>query len=172
MSAFSVDFAGGLPAFVFSPVTGVGAPQQSVKIRNLSGAPAYAGPAATLQTPNALPAGIPPNGHLYLQNCTAAVYLVGPYAPGAVTATISASAVAAGSTVITCSTTVPASFAAGTSFLLGNAASSRELLVVASTSASSAITTTSALNYDHAASSTISTVIFTPVQLGVLTGVL
>ena len=172
MSSFSVDFAGGLPAFVFQPLTGVGVAQQSVKITNLSGAPAYAGPAAALQTPNALPAGIPPNGQLYLQDCTAAVYVTGPYAPGAVTATISASAVAAGSTVVTCSTTVPASFAAGTSFLLGNAASGRELLVVSSTSASSAITTTSGLLYDHAASSTISTVVFTPVQVGVQTGVL
>ena len=169
MASFSVDFAAGLPAFVFQPLTGVGAPTQTVKITNLSGAPAYAGPAAALQTPNALPAGIPPNGNLYLQNCTAAVYLTGPYAAGSVTATITASAVTAGSTTITCSTTVPSGFPAGTSFLLGNAASGKELLVVSSTSASSVITTTSALLYDHAASSTISTVVFTPVQVGVQT---
>ena len=48
VSAFSVDFARGLPAFVFQPLTGVGVPVQSVKITNLSGAPAYAGPAAAL----------------------------------------------------------------------------------------------------------------------------
>ena len=75
MSSFSVDYAGGLPAFVFQPLTGVGVHRQTVKITISSAAPVYAGPAAALQTPNALPAGIPPNGHLYLQKCTAAVYV-------------------------------------------------------------------------------------------------
>ena len=170
MATLSVNYAGGLPAFVFQPLTGPGTIPQTCKVTNLSPVSLYAGPRAALQTPGALPAGIPPGGHLYLQACTAAVYMAGPYSPGTVTATLTAAPATAGSTAITLSATVASSFAAGTSILLGNAATSRELLVVASTSASSVITTTSPTLYDHAASSTISTVIFQPVQALAVTG--
>lgn len=170
MANFSVGYAGGLPAFVFTPATGAGVPPQTLKVTNIGSSPLYLGPAATLQTPNALPAGVAPGAHVLISPVTVSTYLAGPYVAGTATCTIAAAVSTAGSTAFTVSTTVPASFPAGTSFLIGNAASSRELLVVSSTSASSVITSTTPSIYDHAQASTISTVVFSPVQAQVMTG--
>ena len=172
MADFSVSFTGGLPSFVFTPLTGTTAPLQTLKVTNIGSYPLYLGPAATLQTPNVLPVAVAPGAHMYVNPVTASTYLAGPYGPGTSTATISATASTAGSTNFTMSTGVAAAFAAGTSFLIGNASTGRELLVVSSTSASSVITSTTASLYDHALSSTVSTVMFSPVQAHVLTGVI
>jgi hypothetical protein len=169
---FSVSFTGGLPSFVFTPVTGTTAPLQTLKVTNIGSYPLYIGPAATLQTPNVLPLPVAPGASMFVNPVTSSTYVAGPYAAGTSTTTISATASTANSTNFTMSTAVPAAFAAGTSFLIGNASSSRELLVVSSTSASSVITSTTASLYDHALSSTVSTVVFSPVQAHCLTGVI
>ena len=124
----------------------------------------------TPQTPGALAVAVAAGAETYMNPVTGSTYLAGPYGPGASTCTISAAVSTAGSTTFTISSTVPAVFPAGTSFLIGNAATSRELLVVSNTSALSVITSTTASIYDHAASSTVSTVVFSPVQAHITTG--
>jgi hypothetical protein len=171
MATFSVNHTGGLPAWIWTPLTGVNVPSQGLKITSTGNNPAYIGPAANLQTPNALPVALAPGQRVFLNGITQATYVCGNYSPGTVTAALAAAISTAGSTLFTVAS-APASFPAGTSFLVGNAASSRELLVVASTSASSVITSTTGSLYDHAVSSTISTVVFSPVQVLISNGVL
>jgi hypothetical protein len=145
----------GSPSWVFQPVTAL---NQTVKITNNGSAPLYAGPLNTLLTPGAFPAAIPPNWHLYINPATAAVYVSCGYVAGSNTTTLagaSANSYPAGTTQFTVAsqTHLPV----GQMFLLGNASSSQEVLVVATSVSTTVLTTTLASLYDHVAAATVTT---------------
>jgi len=101
-----------------------------------------------------------------------ALYALAPVTGLAVAATMSSSAVTAGTTAITLAATVPTALAAGTTIAVGNTAGSWEAQVVASTTASSQITFANALVQDHAGSQVIYTATALPAQVQVVAGVL
>lgn len=152
MADFGVNATGA--TFVFTPVTGVGVPASTCKITNTGSSPLYAGPLNTMLTPGAYPAGIAPRSELYLNPCTASVYLSAGYAAGTSTTTLSSGSTAGSSSFTVASNSA---FPAGTTLLLGSVKSSQEALVVSATTSTTVVTTSASSLYDHLSGATVTT---------------
>ena len=112
---------------------------------------------------------IPPGSHpVELQGVTQTLYACCAYALGTATTTLAAA--------FTAGTTVPAvtaqgNFPVGTTFIVGNLASSQELLTSGSSFASTTIGTTSVALYDHLSGETVQTAVIQPGLLRVTAGI-
>lgn len=156
---------GASPTWVFTPTPNV---QASVRFYNPGPGTVYVGPNPTPSTGLPLQAG---NRPIELQNIGTTLYACTSFTKGAVAATMSASAITAGSTSLATTAAVPTSLASGATFVLGTG-TGQEALVVASTAANSTITFASAALFDHVASSVINIATFTSAPLVVNAGVL
>ena len=112
-----------------------------------------------------IPAGSRP---VEFQNATTTLYACSNVAPGTVSNTLTAVALAAGATSFTLGST--ANMPAGTTLIIGNTGKGQEVATVAGTTAT-AVTVSTGLLYDHAASSTVTTAVVYPGQLRVSAGV-
>jgi hypothetical protein len=154
------------PTWIFTPTPNV---TPTVQIVNTGRNPAYIGTSGLDQ-----PGGfqlLPGSHPLRLQNVQATLYAISGVSVGAASGTMSASAVAAGSTAITLTTAVPASLAAGTTIVVGSTANTGwEAQVVATTTATSQLTFANALVNDHVNGSVVYVATANPAQLRVTAG--
>jgi len=156
------------PTWAFTPNTSATA---TVRIVNTGRNPVYVGGSQVTQN-NGLP--VPPGGKtVELIGVTQTLYCLSGVGGLTVAATMSSSAVTAGTTAITLTTTVPTGLAAGTTIVVGSTAGTGwEAQVVATTTASSQLTFTSPLVQDHAGSLIIYTATAAPGQVQFVAGVL
>lgn len=152
-----------IPTWVFTPTPNA---PSSVRFYNEGSNVVYVGQLNV--TPyNGFPIQ-PGNRPVEFQNANYTLYACSNVAPGTVSNTLTAVALAAGATSFTVGTT--AGFAVGTSLIVGNTGKGQEVVTVAGTTAT-AVTVSTGLLYDHAASVTVSTAVVYPGQLRVTAGV-
>lgn len=152
------------PTWVFTPTPNA---PSSVRFYNEGTTTVYVGQ-SNVSLVNGFPI-LPGNRPVEFQNVTATLYAVsGITSSGANTTTLSQPATA-GSTQVTM--TSVANFPPGTTFLVGNVAGARDVLVVATSTATTVVTTTSAIQYDHLTGQTVATAVPSIGQLRVTAGV-
>ena len=155
--------------WVFTPTPNV--PSASIRLYNQSqSGTVYVGKNPTPSTGFPIPPG---NRPVEMANMGVSLYACTDYTKGAAAFTLSASAVTAGTSTLTGASAVPASLAAGTTFVLGGGvATGQEIGVVASTAANSTITLSNATLFDHTASTIIYAATWTTVSLRATAGAL
>lgn len=156
------------PTWIFTPNSSA---TSTLRLFNEGRYPVYVGTSGINQADAmALPAS---SRALELQNVTQTLYAVSGVNVGAVSGTMTASPVTAGSTAITLTTTVPTALAAGTTVVVGSTANTGwEAQVVLTTTATSQLTFANPLVNDHTSSSPVYVATPMPGQLRVTAGVL
>lgn len=165
MADYPITVGPGAPSWIFTPTT---VAANTLKVTNIGSSPLYVGPLAALSTPGAYPPPVLPGRELYYTAATAATYLSAGFSAGTTSTTLSSNATAGSSAFTVGSTT---GFTAGSVLLVGSAASSQEVVVVAGTTAT-AVTASTVTLYDHLSGVTVSTATGKWGQGRILTGVI